>query len=222
MSMDYNTSREFLTIREYGRNVQNLIYHMKSLEDKEQKNKLARLIIEIMGQLNPAQKTNPEYHVKLWNHLVKIADYDIADLELPEGVIIIRPEETSMTIERVPYPQQKIDYRHYGKNIEHLIDAAKEMEGDKQKALVKIIASYMKTAYRNWNNHDSMSDDAIISDLESISGNTLTIDREEIASSYRPPVRRKTSSNSGGPRGRNNSNNNNRRRTNNNNTRRDR
>ncbi|MBK7958369.1 MAG: DUF4290 domain-containing protein [Bacteroidetes bacterium] len=54
--MNYNTSSNKLSLREYGRNVQKLIEHAIHIEDKEARNRFAQGIIELMGNLNPHLK----------------------------------------------------------------------------------------------------------------------------------------------------------------------
>ena len=51
--MEYNTQRPQMLLPEYGRNVQKMITHAMELEDREERNKAAKAIIEVMGQLNP-------------------------------------------------------------------------------------------------------------------------------------------------------------------------
>ena len=51
--MEYNTQRDHLIIPEYGRNIQKMVEHAISLKDKEERNKCARTIVDVMGELNP-------------------------------------------------------------------------------------------------------------------------------------------------------------------------
>ena len=51
--MEYNTSRVKLLLPEYGRNVQNMISHAMEIPEREERNRAAQAIIEVMGQLNP-------------------------------------------------------------------------------------------------------------------------------------------------------------------------
>ena len=67
--MEYNTSREIMPIREYGRNVQNMINQLLQEEDKEKRQKNAEAVIEIMAILNPDMKSVEDIKQKLWDHL---------------------------------------------------------------------------------------------------------------------------------------------------------
>ena len=51
--MEYNTARNKMLLPEYGRNVQNMIAHAMAIENSVERNKAAKAIIEVMGQLNP-------------------------------------------------------------------------------------------------------------------------------------------------------------------------
>ena len=54
--MEYNTQREQLKISDYGRNVVKMIDYAKRLDNREERNKMANVIIDVMAQLNPKIK----------------------------------------------------------------------------------------------------------------------------------------------------------------------
>lgn len=53
MLYDYNTQRKRMALPEYGRNVQKMVDHIKTIEDRNERNRAAKTIIQIMGNLNP-------------------------------------------------------------------------------------------------------------------------------------------------------------------------
>jgi CRISPR/Cas system-associated endonuclease Cas1 len=53
MTYDYNTQRKRMALPEYGRNVQKMVDHIKTIEDRDERNRAAKTIIQIMGNLNP-------------------------------------------------------------------------------------------------------------------------------------------------------------------------
>lgn len=175
--MDYNSSRERLTIPEYGRNVQNLIKHAKGIEDPEERQAFTERIVDLMMQMHPQNKNMEDYRVKIWSHVFRIAEYEL-DVQPPDEVDInIRYE--NLKPERVPYPQKDTKYRHYGQNIQVLIDKAKEMEpGPVQDGFVEVIGSYMKLAYRTWNKEPYVSDETILADLDNLSDGELSLSHE--------------------------------------------
>ena len=51
--MDYNTNRDKLKLPEYGRNVQEMVDIIKNTPDREERNRLAKSTIQLMGNMNP-------------------------------------------------------------------------------------------------------------------------------------------------------------------------
>lgn len=211
--LEYNSSRENLTISEYGRHVQKLIKHAKSIEDKEERQAFVEAIIDLMHQMNPQNKNVAEYRLRLWRHLFRIADYDI-DVTPPEEVSKSRPEERTEKV-RMHYPQSEFRYRHYGNTIQLMIEKAKEMEDeDKKKAFTEVIASYMKLAYRTWNREHYVNDEIIKGDLVKLSKGDLRLAEDYSIGNVAPSKRSNPRSNQRHSKGRknNNRNNNNRNR----------
>ena len=75
--MEYNTSREDVKLPEYGRNVEKMIQHALSLEDRAQRNLAAEEIIRVMGQLNPQLRDIAEYTHILWDHLFIMSEFKL-------------------------------------------------------------------------------------------------------------------------------------------------
>ena len=75
--MEYNTTRNHLTMREYGRHVQRMIEHVQMIEDPERRQRNAQAVIELMGFLNPHLKNVEDFRHKLWDHLFLIADFNV-------------------------------------------------------------------------------------------------------------------------------------------------
>ena len=220
--LEYNSSRENLTISEYGRHVQKLIKHAKTIEDKEERQAFVESVIDLMHQMNPQNKNVVEYRLRLWRHLFRIADYDI-DVTPPPEVSTSRPSDETEKV-RMKYPQSEFRYRHYGNTIQLMIEKAKEMEDeDMKKAFTGVIASYMKLAYRTWNREHYVNDEIIKGDLVKLSKGELRLDDDysigNVTPNKRPQVRA-----GGNPRhskgGRKNNNRNNNNRNNNRNRKR--
>jgi len=171
---DYNTTRPSLLYSEYGRNIQNMVKYIKTLESKEERNKHAQAVIDLMGFLNPHLRDVADFKHKLWDHLFIIADFDL-DVDSPYPI----PSRESLDTkpDRVPYPSNKIKYKHYGKTVELMIERAKEItdEPERKSNMVAAIANFMKMSYVTWNK-DSVSDDSIINDLKTLSKGELVLD----------------------------------------------
>lgn len=218
--MDYNTERDHLMIREYGRHVQNLIGYAKGIEDKEERQKTVESIIILMGQLNPHLRNVADFKHKLWDHLFMIGGFDL-DVESPYD----KPtkEINDPNPADLPYPKQKIRFRHYGKNVETMVAKARAYDDpEMRKGLTEVILNFMKMAYRNWSNEE-VSDELIKQDLETLSQGTLVADNNMNIEAFVKTTKASPPSNSGSNnRNKNNrnKNNNNKRRNNNNNKRR--
>lgn len=171
--MEYNTQLPHLQIPEYGRNIQIMIDHCITIEDRDERNRCARAIIQIMGQLNPHLRDIADFTHKLWDHLFVISQFRL-DVDSPYP----RPNAETFTTKpkTVPYPANKIRYKHYGKTIERIIDVAKTYdEGPEKRELSRLIANHLKKSYVNWNK-DSVTDDVIFKQFKEMTNNELIID----------------------------------------------
>ena len=170
---DYNTRRPQMVIPEYGRNIQKMVEHAISIENREERNRVAQSIINVMGQLNPHLRDIVDFKHKLWDHLFIISDFKL-DVDSPYPY----PDKEKIFEKPKPleYPQSKIRFKHYGKNVEAFIAKAIEMEdGEEKTELIKTIANLMKKSYLTWN-RESVDDDLIVSDLKLLSKGQLKLD----------------------------------------------
>lgn len=171
MEFDYNSTRKKLILAEYGRNVQNMVAYICTLPTKEERNRHAQVVIDLMGFLNPHLRDVSDFKHKLWDHLHIISDFQI-DVDSPypiptPGAIHAKPETLN-------YPQHRIKYKHYGYIIELMIEKAKKIEDpERKKNMVQSMANFMKMAYVTWNK-DSVSDEHILDDLKEFSKGELT------------------------------------------------
>lgn len=172
MSYDYNTSRKKLILPEYGRNIQKMVNHIKTIEDSEERNKAARTVIAVMGNLNPHLRDVNDFKHKLWDHLAIIADFDLdidSPYEWPE------PESLQKKPNKVPYNQHNIRSKHYGRSIVMMIEKAVELgPGEEKDDLIKMIAYHMKKSYLTWN-REAVSDEEILMDLKTLSAGRLEV-----------------------------------------------
>lgn len=75
--MEYNTTRNHLIMREYGRHIQKMIEYLLTIEDDEKRQQQAKLAIELMGVLNPHLKNVEDFRHKLWDHLFLISNFKL-------------------------------------------------------------------------------------------------------------------------------------------------
>lgn len=198
--LSYNTSRTRMIIPEYGRNVQKMVNYALSVEDRDERNKVAKAIINVMGQLNPHLRDVEDFTHKLWAHLFIMSDFKL-DVDSPYP--IPTAETFSQKPERVDYPQSYIKYGHYGKTIPKMIQKCIELTDEKEKeVLTNIIGNMMKKSYLMWN-RDTVNDELIANQLKELSNGKLELKDLSVLTPTSEIVKNKPT---------NTSNNNNRRR----------
>jgi len=156
---EYNTGREHLILKEYGRNVQKLVDYLSTIEDKEKRTKYAHTLIELMRQITPSHKDNADSPQKLWDDLYIMANFKL-DIDgpypKPEADILERKPD------KVAYQYNRIKYRHYGKNLELLIDKAVNMEYPEEKEAAIIYLGKLMTSFYATCNNDYIEDDVLV------------------------------------------------------------
>ncbi len=171
--MEYNSSRDKMIISEYGRNIHKMIDYIKSVEDRDKRNQLARATINVMGQLNPHLRDVNDFKHKLWDHLFIMADFDL-DVDSPYPI----PSKETLTRKPEPlqYATNNVTFKHYGRHIERMIEKACELEdGFMKDTLVKLIANHLKKSYLTWN-RDDVTDEEIAAHLSIMSDGKLNLE----------------------------------------------
>lgn len=173
----YNTSNEDVKFKEYGRNVQNLVAYLATVEDPEKRNALAATLVELMRQINPNMHEGNDYSQMIWDHLYLISDFKLevnSPFPIPEATVLEKKPEP------VAYNQRDLRFRHYGRNIELLIDEAIAIEDkeEREKAVI-YLGRLMKNFYCVWNK-DGVEDDVIYSQIRTLSKNQLEIDMQMV------------------------------------------
>lgn len=185
--LEYNTARNKLVIREYGRNIQKMIEAAVKIENPEKRNEAAKAIVKAMSLVNPSvstaannnandlkkQRESLEYWQKLWDHLFIISDYQLdvdSPFEKPK-----RPEETDVTSITVMHKKDRINVRTYGRNLEKIIAEVSDYPNGPEKHQLSIdIANQMKKLYLMWNG-DTVEDSLIIQQLAQMSNGKLVL-----------------------------------------------
>lgn len=170
--LEYNTEREQLIIPEYGRHIQKMINHATVQESKEERNRLAKAIISVMGNMQPHLRDVPDFQHKLWDQLFIMSDFKLdadSPYEKPSKEIL------STTPDPLHYPQNYPKYRFYGNNIKTMIQAACDWEDSEMKtALIFTIANHMKKSFLSWNK-DTVEDSVILNHLFELSDGKIDI-----------------------------------------------
>jgi hypothetical protein len=170
--LEYNAERPHLIIPEYGRHLQKLIDQATEIADRDERNKAAKYIIQVMGSLNPHLRDVPDFQHKLWDQIFIMSDFRL-DVDSPYPVPT--REVINLKPERLAYPQKNPKYRFYGNNIKYMINVANSWEeGEMKSALVKVIANHMKKSYLSWNK-DTVTDTVIFEHLLELSDGKLNL-----------------------------------------------
>lgn len=176
---EYNTSRSGVILKEYGRNVQKLAEYINTIEDRDQRTRYATTLIELMRQLNPSVRENNETTQKLWDDLFIMTNFALeVDAPYPKPEVDILTKKP----DKVAYNTKQVKFKHYGKNIEKLIQKAIDAEDEEErKAGIIFVGKLMKSFYQTWNK-EGVDDEVIINNLNQMSGGKLQISKEEVKS----------------------------------------
>ncbi len=173
--MKYNTEEKKLVMPEYGRNIQNMVDYCVAIEDREERKRCANTIINIMGNMFPHLRDVNDFKHILWDHLAIMADFKL-DIDYPYE--IVKKENLYARPPRIPYNNNRIRYRHYGKTLELMIRKATELEAGVEKdQLIKLLATQMKKSFLTWNK-ESGDDRKIFKDLDELSSGKIVLDEE--------------------------------------------
>jgi len=170
-------------MREYGRHIQKMIEYLLTIEDPEERQRNAQVVIELMGFLNPHLKNVEDFRHKLWDHLFLVSDFK---LSVKSPYPIPTRETLKSRPDPLPYPKRHPRFSHLGKNLEVVIQKAlKEENPEKRLGFANAIAYYMKLAYNNWHK-ELVHDDAIQSELTNITEGQLEFTNTPFVKAYRP------------------------------------
>ena len=169
---DYNTSREPLQMSEYGRSIQEMVNHCKTIKDRDERTNCAYTIVGIMSTMTEQSGNAEDFQQKLWNHLARISKYEL-DIDYPVEIERYDEEQKMM---KVNYPQKPIRRRHYGRILEDLTKKITEVEDpEEREELAHQVANQMKRSLAYWD-IDVMSDRKVVDDLADYTEGKVTID----------------------------------------------
>ena len=175
--MDYNTQMKALILPEYGRNIQNMVNHCLTIEDREERMLCAQTIIKTMGNKFPQFRDEENLKHILWDHLAIMSDFKL-DIDYPCEVI--KEEEFHVAPQPLPYRNSEIRNRHYGRIVEEMIEHALTLEdGEEREQFIELILVQMKKNYIAWNK-DGVEDRKILEDLRIYTKGAIEISDREI------------------------------------------
>lgn len=164
-------------MKEYGSNVQKLVDYLVTVEDREKRTRYAHLLVELMKQIHPMMKDNQDYYNKLWDDLYIISGFNL-DVDSPypppsEEAVGKKPQH-------VAYNVHNLRFKHYGRNLELLIEKALRTEDvEERKAFVAYIAKMMRSFYSTWNK-ENVEESVVWQQLRELSKGKLDEDIEAV------------------------------------------
>ncbi len=174
--MQYNTKQEKPIVPDYGRNIQKMVEHCKTIRSRKERQQCANEIVAVMEKLFPSPEENSGPSPIHWNRLAEMAQYQL-DIDYP--VEIVPKEKILSRPNHVEYPSQDIIYRHYGHVIQDLIHYASGLpDGEEKERLQLLIANRMKSSFLSWNRRH-VTDDLIFKDLKALSGGLISLSSDK-------------------------------------------
>ena len=173
MKKNYNYTRRKLFLPEYGRHIHEMIDSLQEIEDRRERNRQARAVIAVMGNLNPLLRDTADFTHKLWDHLFIMSDFQL-DVDSPYP----RPSREELTVKpnRIAYTQSRFSYKHYGKYVERMLQALADNPHTAESAqAVDRLARYMRTKSYEYN-QDHPNNEVIIKDIKQMSGDAIQVD----------------------------------------------
>ncbi len=171
--MNYNSQLKPLVLPEYGRHIHQMVDYAMTIEDRDERTRAADAIVTVMGNLFPHLRDVSDFKHKLWDHLAIMSDFQL-DIDFP--YTLPERENFHSKPERVPYSENRMAYRHYGRLTEEMVAKAVEMEeGELRDHLITLLANHMRKSLFNWNK-DHATDERIQNDIYNLSKGKLKVD----------------------------------------------
>lgn len=177
MKKNYNYTRRKLYLPEYGRHIHEMIDSLLAIEDRRERNRQARAVIAVMGNLNPLLRDTADFTHKLWDHLFIMSDFQL-DVDSPYP----RPSRQELTISPHPmaYNQSRITYKHYGKYVEQMIRTVAADPGQCKSAhTVDDLVRYMRTKSYEYN-QEHPNNEMIAKDIKKMSQGAIELDENAL------------------------------------------
>ena len=185
MRKNYNFQRKKLQLPEYGRHIHQMVDHILTIQDRDERNRQVKAVIAVMGNLNPLLRDSSEFAHKIWDHLFILADFKL-DIDSPYPI----PTAATLipTPNKLKYPSKQVKIKHYGKNVEKvLLELQKSNNTEDAEIAVGNIAKYMRTKSYEYN-QEHPSNEVIIKDIKKLSNN-MTLANEDAISNLKSEYR---------------------------------
>lgn len=171
--LTYNTHLSKLVLPEYGRNIQQMVDHCMTIEDRQERTRCAYAIIKAMSILFPQSKNEDASEIKFWDHLNIMSGFAL-DIDWPFEVV--QREQITPKPEPLDYDMSGVKRRTYGGNVERMISIVSQMEPSPDRdQLVVMLANQMKKNLLLLNPDDE-PDERVYKDFYEMSEGRIRID----------------------------------------------
>lgn len=166
---------EPVLLPEYGRNLQGLVDYCAAIPDREERTACAYAIADTMASQYPTLVGDNHDYTLIWNQINIMSRFKL-DIDFPCEVIT--EEKLHPIPETLPYTSSDMRFRHYGKNIEKMIEVVADLEdGEEKDVLISMIANQMKKLMLQ-HNPEGVDDAKILRDLSLYSKGKITLTPE--------------------------------------------
>ncbi len=179
MEKNYNYTRRKMFLPEYGRHIHEMVDYLSTIENRAERTRQAHIVIDVMGNINPLLRDTSDIAHKLWDHLFIMADFKL-DVDSPYPI----PSEQSLRPrpDKLPYPRKDMMFKHYGKNVERMINSLKDNpDRAAVEETLENIARYMRTKSYEYN-QEHPNNEVIIGDIKRIARGGLQLDEAALGS----------------------------------------
>lgn len=160
-------------MKEYGSNVEKMVAHIGTIEDRATRTRYAHILVELMRQIHPNMKDGQDYYNKLWDDLYIISGFTL-DVDSPYPPP--SPEALGRPPQKVGYNTHHLRFRHFGRNIDLLVAKAVALQdADERRAFVSYLVRLMRTFYVAWNK-ETVEEETLYNSLVEISNGGLLDD----------------------------------------------
>lgn len=178
--LQYNTTSTSLPMPEYGRNIQQMVNHCLLIDDRSERNQCAQSIVDTICRLHPAERTNPEWRRRLWDHLAIMSNFQL-DIDWPEP-LTVSAEDMHSRPAKLPLPGHFITKRVYGYFIDDMIALALSMEHeDPERIKLELLIAVKMKRLLTAANPDTASDQRVFRDLAELSHGEILMTPEEVS-----------------------------------------
>lgn len=170
---NYNATRDKLILPEYGRNVVSMVNELLLIENREERNRQAQIVIDVMGNINPTLRDSSDYKHKIWDHLFILSDFKL-DIDSPYE--IPSREELQVKPGKIAYTRHYITHKQYGNNVREIINVLCENRNSENITPIAVdIAKFMKQKSFEYNK-EYPSNEVVLADIRKFSNGEIVLD----------------------------------------------